>query len=867
MESNLHLAGRVCLALLLLQPASLAAQAPCPPEAGRRLESAWSAYRADSLETARERFAAVARTCPASADAWAGLGFATLRLGDPAGAERAFRRGLEADRRSADAWDGLAHALARSGRTGEAMAAAREALALAPGYASSRELLSRLDPDWDRPPLAPMPRPESLTVAARVRGAGFEVPGLGGWEPFHLRGVNLGAALPGRFPAEFPADSSLYRGWLDSMAMMGANVVRVYTIFPPAFYRALRARNLAEPGRPLRLVQGVWTELPPGDDFEHPGWLGEFRAEMRRAVEVVHGAAEIPARPGHAGGRYDADVSPWVAAWIIGREWEPYAVTAFGEGRPRTAFRGRWLEGDSLPAMDRWLAEQCDYLLAYEAERFNTLRPVAYTNWPTLDPLTHPTESGAVEEAAWRRQAGRPLVTGRREFENDGIGLDANLVRPTAANPAGWFASYHAYPYYPDFLLYDSAYAAARSHFGPSSYFGYLSDLVRHHAGLPVVIAEFGVPSSRGLAHWQPQGLTHGGLDERAHAAATARLAAEIREAGAAGAIVFAWLDEWFKHNWVTIDLEVPKDHNPRWLNVEDAEQQYGLLGLYAGDGSGPRLGGDAAAWRSLPAIQRGVGSLRALRLGHDEAYVYLAIEADASLDLSRHDLALALDVVRPDLGQRRLPGGVRSEVGFEFLLEVRDTARAALLALPEYNPYAGREALEDGDERGRFHRRPVRPIVRDDGRWDSLLVVVNRARYGRDGTFFPARLHDRGRMRHGTQAETSLADWYWDRPAGLVTIRIPWALLNVTDPSSRRVAFEFAREGEFGTALTDGFRAGVLLLDGGGSRLDALPSARDGRWRAGEFTPWRWPEWTEPRFHSRLKPAFDSLRQLWSEP
>jgi hypothetical protein len=867
MGSNLHLAGRLCLALLLLRPALLAAQAPCPPEAGRRLESAWSAYRADSLEAARERFAAVTRDCPAVADAWAGLGFATLRLGDAASAERAFRRALEVDRRSADAWDGLAHALARSGRNAEAIAAARQALAVAPAYASSRALLSRLDPDWDRPPLAPKPRPDSLMVAARVRGTGFEVPGAGGWELLWLRGVNLGAALPGRFPAEFPTDSALYRGWLDSMAVMGASVVRIYTIFPPAFYRALRARNLAYPARPLRLVQGIWAELPPGDDFDDPTWLGEFRAEMRRAVEVIHGAAAIPPVPGHAAGRYDADISPWVVAWIIGREWEPFAVAAFDEGRPRQDYRGRWLEGDSLPAMDRWLAEQCDYLLAHEVERFNAIRPVAYTSWPTLDPLRHPTESGAEEEAGWRRRAGRPLVTGRREYENDRIGLDANLVRPTAGNPAGWFASYHAYPYYPDFLLHDSAYAAARSGFGPSNYFGYLRDLVRHHAGLPVVIAEFGVPSSRGLAHWQPQGFTHGGLDERAQAAATARLAAEIRESGAAGALVFAWLDEWFKHNWVTIDLEVPRDHNPRWLNVEDAEQQYGLLGLYAGDGSGPRLGGDPATWRALPAVQQGEGPLLALRLGHDEAYVYLAIEADSSLDLSRQDLAVALDVVRPDLGQRRLPGGLRSEVGFEFLLELHDTARAALRALPEYNPYTGREALEDGDERGRFHRRPVRPVARDDGRWDSLLVIVNRARYGRDGTFFPARLHDRGRLRHGTQAESSLADWYWDRTAGLVTIRIPWALLNVTDPSTRRVAFEFAREGEFGAVATDGFRAGVLLLDEGGTRLDALPAADGGRWRAGEFTAWRWSEWTEPRFHWRLKPAFESLRQLWSEP
>ena len=59
-----------------------------------------------------------------------------------------------------------------------------------------------------------------------------------------------------------------------------------------------------------------------------------------------------------------------------------------------------------------------------------------------------------------------------------------------------------------------------------------------------------------------------------------------------------------------------------------------------------------------------------------------------------------------------------------------------------------------------------MRPIVRDDGRWDSLLVVVNRARYGRDGTFFPARLHDRGRLVPGQRAD--LVQWTIDHPAEL---------------------------------------------------------------------------------------------------
>ena len=72
------------------------------------------------------------------------------------------------------------------------------------------------------------------------------------------------------------------------------------------------------------------------------------------------------------------------------------------------------------------------------------------------------------------------------------------LVRATPANPAGWFASYHAYPYYPDFMNLDPGYAAARSSFGQSNYFGYLRDLQRHHAGVPLLISEYGVPSSRG---------------------------------------------------------------------------------------------------------------------------------------------------------------------------------------------------------------------------------------------------------------------------------------------------------------------------------------------------------------------------------
>ena len=32
-------------------------------------------------------------------------------------------------------------------------------------------------------------------------------------------------------------------------------------------------------------------------------------------------------------------------------------------------------------------------VIAYETETYRAQRPIAYTNWPTLDPLHHPTEA------------------------------------------------------------------------------------------------------------------------------------------------------------------------------------------------------------------------------------------------------------------------------------------------------------------------------------------------------------------------------------------------------------------------------------------------------------------------------------------
>jgi tetratricopeptide (TPR) repeat protein len=825
------------------------------------------------LPKAIRQFELAQRLCPDNLDATLGHGLALLRSGNVRRSDSLFQAILARNPGNSDAWEGHARAALRLGDSVSAVAAGRRAIALAPDNQELRSLLERIEPDWERPVTRRPARPAALQLVSRIRGRGFEVAAQGRWRPFYLQGVNLGVALPGRYPSEFPADSSRYAGWLDTLAGMHANTLRVYTILPPSFYRALRGWNLTHPDRALWLVHGVWTELPPDYDFDDAGWKGEFQAEMRRVVDLVHGTATIPARPGHAAGRYDADVSAWTLAYIIGREWEPFAVKAFDAQKPRGTYSGRYLRVRRGPAMDLWMAEQCDYMLAYEADTYNALRPIAYTNWPTLDPLTHPTEATTAEEARWRLRSGRKSVAKKLEYENDAIDLDANLVELTPANPAGWFASYHAYPYYPDFMMLDPGYLKARSSEGRSSYFGYLRELVQYHAGIPTVISEYGVPSSRGTAHLHPDGWGHGGHDERAMAAIDARLTREIREAGAGGAILFAWLDEWFKKNWAVIDYEIPLDNTRLWHSVMDAEQNYGIMGHYAGAaGSSPRLGGDPARWRALSTLQSGTavsrGKLRRVRAGADESFLYLAVDLEPGrFPWGSSGLQLAIDTYLPQVGQHRLPRSqLRSEIGFEFLIDLAAPDSGRVLVTPDYNRHASKLDPITGDDLGQFARRPV--IIRDrtDGLFDSLFVITNRARFGRDGTFFPAGRYDRGKLKHGTEARSTLADWYLDERAGLLELRIPWDLLNVTDPSSRTLLFDRDSVGNVGTAPVEDFHVGVAIYQKGGETgvVSALPAVEGGVWRAKAFAPWRWAGWTEPRYHARLKPVYDSLKALW---
>ncbi len=870
------------LCLLAAAPAGLAAQQPASLDAA--LAALWSGKNAEALVL----FSALLERSPSDSDALVGAGFATLRLGRTAEARAYLEKAARLYPTYADAHFGLALIMDQAGDRKGAADAARKALALDPRRKEFQELAARLA----APPAAPLPpfeRPASLQMnfKADARG-GYQILKDGIWKPFFWKGINLGAALPGRYPSEFPS-RAVYDEWLEDIGAAGFNLIRVYTIHPPAFYEALAAYN-GKHAEPLYLAHGVWAELPPGDDFLDPGWYGEWKSEMRRVIDLLHGRADIAPRPGHASGSYRADVSRWAAGIILGREWEPGNVEIFNKTHPSNGdFSGRFVTLRKGTPMEAFLADAMEQFIAYEQDAYNAQQPVAFTNWPTLDPLYHGSETTKAEETAWRKKLGLSYAEGRAvlEYDNDSMSLDMQKFDVGKENRAGLFASYHAYPYYPDFLNNDADLAAGRDAQGPNNYFAYLKKLVAYHKKHPVVVSEFGVPSSRLVAHWQVQGMTHGGMDERKQGEVDARLLRNISESGCAGAVLFAWIDEWFKKNWLVIEFEEPLDRKPKWYNYQDAEENYGLVGYRPGTkGPSVSIDGEPSDWKSVPDYLAGNGL--SMKLAADEGWLNVGVFWDKTRLFD--GLMVGIDTHDRNRGDHRLPFGLAagSEAGLEFAILFQG-GKAAVFADESYDLFANSD------------RKPYRSVPNADGRFVMPMTESNRWRIGRDGTIYQPRRQEIGWLREGTQDRASKdfdSAAEWKRGDGFLEARIPWGLLNVSDPSSRAIVsapegLPMSREG---VPATDGFRLALVgyrgdAFAGKAAFASSVPAAATAAAAAASAPStaaanallpaglpaialpplFTWKTWEEPTWHSFKKEAYyiykDALAKIRPEP
>ena len=670
-----------------------------------------------------------------------------------------------------------------------------------------------------------------LSYRFKTEGESFFVYKGGERNKLFMTGVNIGASEPALFPGDLTISYETYLGWFEKISAMNCNCIRVYTIMRPQFYLALNDFN-KKAENPLYLFQGVWVNE---DDIERLGdvyaenekILNDFKNDALTVVDVIHGKAVIPDSPGKASGTYHADVSRWLAGWIIGIEWDPNLVLNSDKQHPeKRNFDGKYLYTQAASPFEAFLCRVGNAVIKHETTKYKYQTPLAFANWITTDPLNHPNEPHYDEDKA-------TVNTENIKFRNFGPGM---------------FASYHIYPYYPDSLNYQEDYLKNLNEKGEiDTYSAYLKDLKLVHT-VPILVAEFGIPTSRGKGHESVMGYNQGRVDENAQGAMLIDMFDSIYETGYAGGLVFTWQDEWFKRTWNNVMYDIA-DRRPFWSNIQTTEQCFGIMAFDPGKKrciSYPD--GDLSEWDGIEPVSKSKeGSLYVMS---DERYVYLMVKS-SGYDFNNDTLYIPVDTIKKQGNKATSQYNLSFDKGADFLIKIHGASDSHIFVDRYYDAFnyyfVESRMLSDFIPKKNADKK-------NSGMFDEMMLCYGyNMKIKGTGQEVTDKAYETGKLLYGngnpdSDDYVSLSDFCYSK--GGVEIRIPWQLLNVMDPSEKQQIADFWEEQVITSQEYKSFRFGF-----GVQKNENKVSVK----LNGEYT---YKSWKIPTWHERLKPAYTELQQ-----
>lgn len=613
-----------------------------------------------------------------------------------------------------------------------------------------------------------------ISIYFRAEGSYFYRPDNNGtWKAVYLKGVNIGLTEATTDVNNPDVSYDTYREWFVLIEEMHANTIRVFTVMPPQFYKALYDHN-ASAQNTLYLIHGIWFNenyMYDGSAFsDNEKVLSSFRRAVLETVDIVHGNSDYTDYGEIKNAVYSYDISSYLVGYILGLEWDPGFVVRTNADVSRSGYYGEYLKTkEKASAFESFLCEIGDSLIAYETEAYNTQVPVSFLNWATTDTLTHSNE---------------PFD------EEDMVSVNTENIIPSETYYCGLFAAVDVYPYYPEFMNYQPEYIEPDENGKINPYRAYLSQL-RTQYSVPVLVAEFGVPSSRGMAHKSVMGLNQGGLTEEKQGEAIVLMMQSIAAENYAGAMIFSWQDEWFKQTWNIFGYS--SDPLVRTPNVQSAEQCYGLLAMEPGESSVCHVDGFIDDWKNVPpVIEQDSFSLSAV---WDEGYLYIKIE----MKDERFDFYNDAIIVPISITGRGSDFSSEHDISFsepvDFLFIINGENQSRLLADAYYDLFYymyiyEREIFEknsDFEQPGQGLYVPVKQFISNE-----IVLPLT-------GEIIEPQYIESGLLTYGitdpnSPDYNSLSDFYYRD--SVIELRVPWYLLNVMNSTSGLCLNDFYKDG-----------------------------------------------------------------------
>ncbi|MDU6248156.1 MAG: hypothetical protein E6612_04455, partial [Paeniclostridium sordellii] len=608
--------------------------------------------------------------------------------------------------------------------------------------------------------------PKDGTYFTKTKGKDIYIAKNDKWEKLEIVGVGLDSTKPGAFPSENLVSEEDYLRWIKDIYDMGANCIKVSNLMGANFYKALDKFN-KDKKNPIYLMQGIYFDeklLKNGKDPQGSKASSAFKDNIKLVIDSVHGNPYNKEKPDILQ-VYKTDISKYVIGYSLGIQFAKHDLIYTEIMNNKKPYDGKYMYTDkNSSSFESYLAKMGDYAVDYE---FSTYKKQSLISF--IGTSAHHIASSVENPNKKNILSSKDT---NEEFKNF---IDVEDIKAKRGLKTGIVASYNIYPSYTELKEYDGNIGK------------YFEDINKHYS-IPVIIGEIGVPSSRSGGDFN-ENTDKGYITEQEQGKALVDIYKAVKKSKLAGCFIFEFQDSWYSSSWNTKDNKI-LDRSAYWSDAQTYSQSFGLMTFEPGRLKVTPYPDDKLdEWSEKNVISKDKDY--SLSMQSDEKYLYFMIKSSDKTSLKKDDIYIDLDTTPKSGSKKSTQYGLQFDNPVDFIIKINDQGNSMVMAQEYYNGF------DFYENKSLYEKRPDLIKHTPDMDYFSPIYIETRPKMfiKSQGETKEKVTYETGKLTKGNSNPeskdfNSAADYYMGND--YVEVRIPWALLNFMDPSTKQIADDF---------------------------------------------------------------------------
>lgn len=670
--------------------------------------------------------------------------------------------------------------------------------------------------------------PKDGTYFTKTKGKDIYIAKNDKWEKLEIVGVGLNSTKPGAFPSENLVSEEDYLRWIKDIYDMGANCIKVSNLMGANFYKALDKFN-KDKKNPIYLMQGIYFDeklLKNGKDPQGSKASSAFKDNIKLVIDSVHGNPYNKEKPDILQ-VYKTDISKYVIGYSLGIQFAKHDLIYTEIMNNKKLYDGKYMYTDkNSSSFESYLAKMGDYAVDYE---FSTYKKQSLISF--IGTSAHHIASSVENPNKKNILSSKDT---NEEFKNF---IDVEDIKAKRGLKTGIVASYNIYPSYTELKEYDGNIGK------------YFEDINKHYS-IPVIIGEIGVPSSRSGGDFN-ENIDKGYITEQEQGKALVDIYKAVKKSKLAGCFIFEFQDSWYSSSWNTKDNKI-LDRSAYWSDAQTYSQSFGLMTFEPGRLKVTPYPDDKLdEWSEKNAISKEKDY--SLSMQSDEKYLYFMIKSSDKTSLKKDDIYIDLDTTPKSGSKKSTQYGLHFDNPVDFIIKINDKGNSMVMAQEYYNGF------DFYENKSLYEKRPDLIKYTPDMDYFSPIYIETRPKMfiKSQGETKEKVTYETGKLTKGNSNPeskdfNSAADYYMGND--YVEVRIPWALLNFMDPSTKQIADDFYENFKTKPMKINDINVGVTIKENE-KVITRIKS-----------TPYKLNGWSVPKYHERLKKSYYILKEELSK-